>query len=98
WVGNTDNSPMLKVAGSLGAGYIWKDFMDDALAGRPDEPFQMPDGVVRAPICRGRQTTDVFIEGTVPSSCPPTLRPSGEWKQPLPTPTAVRRASRGGRR
>ncbi|HEU5317856.1 MAG TPA: PBP1A family penicillin-binding protein, partial [Chloroflexota bacterium] len=39
WVGNTDNSPMLQVAGSLGAGYIWKDFIDQTFAGQPDEKF-----------------------------------------------------------
>jgi 1A family penicillin-binding protein len=51
WVGNTDNSPMLKVAGSLGAGYVWKEFMDTTLRGQPNQPFTAPPGVVRARTC-----------------------------------------------
>lgn len=68
WVGNTDSTPMFKVAGSLGAGYIWKDFMNTTLRGQPSERFQVPAGVVRAPICRGASAMDVFIQGTVPSA------------------------------
>jgi membrane peptidoglycan carboxypeptidase len=75
WVGNTDNSPMLRVAGSLGAGYIWKDFMDQVLAGRPVERFVMPTGVVRAPVCRRSRQTDLFLRGAVPSCS--TQIPSG---------------------
>jgi membrane peptidoglycan carboxypeptidase len=84
WVGNTDNSPMLKVAGSLGAGYIWKDFMDQSLAGQPNEPFRMPPGTVRAPICLGQRVTDVFYADAVPRTCPPALAPSREWRGYVP--------------
>ncbi len=74
WVGNTDNSPMLQVAGSLGAGYIWKEFMDTVLAGLPNVPFTPPPGVVRAPVCPGRRDTDLFIGGTEPKTgCPPPI-------------------------
>jgi 1A family penicillin-binding protein len=51
WVGNTDNSPMFQVAGSLGAGYVWKEFMDTTLRGQPNEPFPTPPGIVRARTC-----------------------------------------------
>jgi len=74
WVGNTDNSPMLQVAGSLGAGYIWKEFMDTMLAGQPSVPFAQPPGVVRAPVCPGRRESDLFIKGTEPKTgCPPNI-------------------------
>ena len=84
WVGNTDNSPMLQVAGSLGAGYIWKDFMDQTLRAKPDEKFVMPSDAVRAPICPGQRATDVFSADAVPKTCPPTLVPSRDWQGYVP--------------
>ena len=79
WVGNTDNSPMLQVAGSLGAGYIWKDFMDATLLGMPDEPFPIPPDMVWAPICEQRPQVEVF-HGNPPGECPPILRAAQDWK------------------
>jgi 1A family penicillin-binding protein len=65
WVGNTDNSPMLQVAGSLGGGYIWKEFMEMALRGQPPEPFgPPPPGLVRARVCGG---LDWMIAGSTPT-------------------------------
>ncbi|HET7770481.1 MAG TPA: penicillin-binding transpeptidase domain-containing protein, partial [Chloroflexota bacterium] len=84
WVGNTDNSPMLQVAGSLGAGYIWKDFMDSTLRGLPNEAFRMTPDAVRAPICPGNRQTDLFAVDGVPSRCPATLVPSREWQGYVP--------------
>ncbi|HEU5317622.1 MAG TPA: PBP1A family penicillin-binding protein [Chloroflexota bacterium] len=84
WVGNTDNSAMLQVAGSLGAGYIWKDFIDQTFRGQPDEKFPMPPDAVRAPICPGQRATDVFAADGVPRACPPTLVPSREWQGYIP--------------
>ena len=84
WVGNTDNSPMLQVAGSLGAGYIWKDFMDATLRGFPSQPFVMPPDAVRAPVCPFQRATDVFAADAVPRSCPPTVVPSREWQGYVP--------------
>ncbi len=97
WVGNTDNSSMLQVAGSLGAGYIWKDFMDQTLAGQPDEPFPMPSGVVRAAICpdKSEAGSDLFLDGP-PGSCPEPLKANDTWRaglgaRPNPTPAPTRR-------
>lgn len=39
WVGNSDNTPMDRAGGSLGAGPIWNGFMKRALAGTPVETF-----------------------------------------------------------
>jgi len=63
WVGNTDNSPMYQIAGSLGGGYIWKEFMDYALKDRPNEPFVMPPGVARGRVCG---VTDLYLSGSSP--------------------------------
>ena len=35
WVGNTDNSPMKEVLGSMGAGRIWHQYMEDIHIGAP---------------------------------------------------------------
>jgi membrane peptidoglycan carboxypeptidase len=92
WVGNTDNSPMLQVAGSLGAGYIWKDFMDQTLAGQPSEPFPVPPGIYRGPACPNSKTVDVFMDGPFPT-CPEPLRAGPEWRVALPPPTPTARSA-----
>lgn len=51
WVGNSDGRPMRFVLGSSGAGLIWHDFMERALEGEPAEPFEPPEGLVRATVC-----------------------------------------------
>jgi 1A family penicillin-binding protein len=51
WVGNNDNSPMKDVLGVAGAGQIWHDYMQAALAGTPPTPFARPQGVVQAEVC-----------------------------------------------
>lgn len=51
WVGNNDNSPMARVAGSVGAGPIWKKFMDEALKGTPIEKFEEPEGIKKIEVC-----------------------------------------------
>lgn len=52
WVGNNDNSEMGSlVSGITGAAPIWNRAMRELLAGRPDEPFYPPEGIVRIPVC-----------------------------------------------
>ena len=63
WVGNSDNSPMINVPGSRGAGPIWKGFMTRALENVPPSDFQRPPGIVEWEICAD--------SGTRPSAeCP----------------------------
>ncbi len=89
WVGNTDNSPMFQVAGSLGGGYIWKEFMEYALKDRPNEPFVQPPGVTRGRVCG---VTDLFLNGSSPTCSlgPGQLAPGALTAQatvpPRPTP------------
>ncbi len=78
WVGNADNTPMVKVSGISGAGPIWNEFMRAVLKGQPELTFDRPDGLVQAevcaasgllptPLCPSRRL-DWFIQGTVPTT------------------------------
>jgi len=85
WVGNSDNSEMVNLPGSLGAAPIWHDFMEAALQGRPVRNFVRPEGIVEMEICAD--------SGTQPSQyCPrrkmeifaadqPPLGPEHDWYQ-----------------
>jgi 1A family penicillin-binding protein len=67
WVGNADNSPMKSIAGSRGAGPIWHNFMERALANTPKSQFPRPDGIEEIEI-----SADA---GSRPSdACPPDRR------------------------
>ena len=66
WVGNSDNTPMVDVPGSRGAGPIWKGFMTQALVGVPPSNFERPSGIVDLEICAD--------SGTLPSPYCPNKR------------------------
>ena len=76
WSGNADNTPMYKVSGITGAGPIWHDFMEAALANRPPRAFERPDGLVEAEVCDSsgllatplcpRRHMELFLAGTEP--------------------------------
>ncbi|MBM2810430.1 MAG: penicillin-binding protein, family [Chloroflexi bacterium] len=76
WVGRADNKPMRFVLGSSGAGLIWHDFMERALAGWPIEPFEQPHGMVRNTVCAERNEEggcvrsvgDWYLEERAPST------------------------------
>jgi membrane peptidoglycan carboxypeptidase len=66
WMGNTDNRPMARVPGSLGAAYVWNDVMTAAHVGLPVVPFKRPPGLVEKQVCA--------ISGLLPSAdCPSTV-------------------------
>jgi membrane carboxypeptidase/penicillin-binding protein len=77
WVGNSNNEPMNRVPGSLGAAPIWHDFMEKVLEPLPVENFVRPPGIVEEMVCpvSGMLPTEhcpppvkeVFIEGTEPT-------------------------------
>jgi len=50
WVGNANNAPMKPVSGAGAAGAIWREFVEEATAGRPIVTFPQPDGVVRVAV------------------------------------------------
>ena len=77
WVGNSDNSAMDRVAGASGAGPLWHNFMEEALAGTPPRDFARPSGIVTAEICTvsgskpsevcPTRGTEIFVAGTEPN-------------------------------
>jgi penicillin-binding protein 1B len=80
WVGYDDNQP-LTLSGSQAALPIWTEFMKTVLAGRPDVPFEVPEGVTFVEVDRDtgklatpgcpRTISESFIEGTEPLEyCP----------------------------
>lgn len=77
WVGNADNTPMIKVTGVTGAGPIWNEFMRMVLRGQPKPDFVAasgitsvevcaPSGLLPTPYCPSR-TVEHFIIGTEPT-------------------------------
>ena len=76
WEGNSDNAAMERVAGASGAGPIWHNFMEEALAGTPPLDFVRPSDIVTAEICAAsgakpsevcpRWGADIFVAGTEP--------------------------------
>ncbi|NDF53378.1 MAG: hypothetical protein EB145_04220 [Proteobacteria bacterium] len=81
WVGNTDSKPMLQVAGSLGAGGIWKEFMDTWLKGRPQETFPMPATVRTGMVCG---VPELLYLDAPPPQC--GIAGAGPVRTPRPTP------------
>jgi membrane peptidoglycan carboxypeptidase len=81
WVGNSDARPMLQVAGSLGAGTIWKEAMEAFLKGRPNEPFTQPASVIRANVCGA---TDLAFATSPAPQC--GIAGAGPVRTPRPTP------------
>ncbi|HLO30972.1 MAG TPA: penicillin-binding protein 1C [Anaerolineales bacterium] len=69
WVGNSGYEAMHNVTGLTGAAPIWHELMRVLLQGRPDHPFQQPDGLTQVQVCD--------LSGLRPTSaCPHTYR---EW-------------------
>jgi 1A family penicillin-binding protein len=67
WVGNSDGRPMRDVQGARGAGRIYHQFMETALASTPMRVFARPPGVVEREVCA--------LSGLLPSSdCPERVR------------------------
>ncbi|CAG0941411.1 partial penicillin-binding protein 1A, partial [Anaerolineae bacterium] len=51
WVGNSNNTEMEHISGVTGAGPLWHNFMERALAGTPQQEFLIPPGMVRFEVC-----------------------------------------------
>jgi len=67
WVGNANNSEMEHISGVSGAGPLWHNFMERALAGKPIQDFRVPPGMVRLEVCDE--------SGLLPTEyCPPDHR------------------------
>jgi 1A family penicillin-binding protein len=51
WVGNADNTPMEHISGVTGAGPLWYNFMERALAGTPVRDFVEPPRMQWVEVC-----------------------------------------------
>ncbi len=81
WTGNNDNSPMTNQgAGVSAAGPMWKEFMIQALAGKPVESFTKPRPIIAIkPILNGDyrgpdgvHTTLYYVDKNNPQGPPPS--------------------------
>ncbi len=76
WVGNSDNSSMINLPGTAGAGPIWHNFMEAAHADWPVRDFVRPPGVKEHEICAesgarptehcSRRKREIFAEDQPP--------------------------------
>lgn len=66
WVGNNNNTPMRRDA-VITAGPIWNQFMKEALAGKPVEEFNRPEGI--------RTVSVDEVSGLLPTQYTPSTRP-----------------------
>jgi 1A family penicillin-binding protein len=80
WMGNNDGSPMRGIWGSVGPANIWNRFMEQALAGQPEEWFDRPVGITEAIVCETGKR-ELFLSGTEPKPCSPPPAAS----RPAPT-------------
>ncbi len=89
WVGNSDNTPMSRVAGSLGAAPLWKDLMGHYLDSISEIEFDMPSTVEKVSLCRisyndqrqpvsANRYEEVVLEGTLSNQSCPQISPSPE--------------------
>ena len=69
WTGNDDNTPMIKVTGSVLPGRIWQDYMKAAHEGLPVEGLQTHTSIFRNIF--GRRQPDP--EPLIPMEAPPVL-------------------------
>jgi membrane carboxypeptidase/penicillin-binding protein PbpC len=84
WVGNASHEAMREVNGLTGAGPIWHQAMRAMLAGRPEQTFQRPDGLVQVEVCAlsgllpspncPYRRLEWFIKGTEPTQTDTTYR------------------------
>lgn len=78
WVGNNDNTPMKGSDGVVVAGPIFHQYMQQALAGTPNEEFTRPEGIVDMTVDKysnklpselsKETTTDIFASWQVPKT------------------------------
>lgn len=99
WVGNNDNTPMNRVAGSSGAAPIWRLIMEKIIQGTPRESFIAPASLINLNICKdnGLKTdiatssaySEYFIRGTEPEGmCDISPIPSPS-ESPTPQPSST---------
>ncbi len=76
WAGNSDNAPIVNIFSTSISFRAMRDIMIAAYNGRPQTPFQRPEGVVEETVCVpsgmkatplcGKTTTDLFVKDALP--------------------------------
>ncbi|HEY0070689.1 MAG TPA: PBP1A family penicillin-binding protein [Chloroflexia bacterium] len=82
WVGNSDNSEMLKVTGAIGAAVVWHNMMEKFYSvpefqelvkgpdGKVQREFVQPPGLITASACSNKGTVrDLFLKSAPPKGC-----------------------------
>jgi len=95
WVGNNDNKPMSRIAGSTGAAPIWRLLMNNFLTSLPYETFRKPSSVLALDVCpyKGLESKEAtesayrefFLPGTQIKSCQEPSPTPGPSETPVPT-------------
>ena len=85
WVGNSDNTSMLNMPGSRGAGPIWRGVMEWLLNRLPETKFRQPDGLERVEVdatsgllptgYSPKKVRELFMQGTAPTDYDNVHRP-----------------------
>lgn len=87
WVGNSDNSEMEHISGITGAGPLWHNFVERALAGTPAKDFPIPPGLANVEVCNesgllptdlcppDHRHVDIFLAERVPT------QPDNAWRK-----------------
>lgn len=85
WVGNSDNTAMVRMPGSRGAGPIWRGVMEYLLKRLPEAKFRQPDGIQRVEVdavsgllptpYSTKRIREIFIAGTAPKEYDNIHRP-----------------------
>lgn len=98
WIGNNDNSPMGRVAGSIGAAPIWREYMEAVHRGKTVREFARPANILIIEICLTNferactgcenKYIEVFKKGSEPSNiCPEEITSVPEpTEEPTETP------------
>lgn len=98
WIGNNDNSPMGRVAGSIGAAPIWNRVMESIHRGKTVRNFRKPSSIIEVAVCADNyqlacndcpnKYTEVFRISDVPKNiCPENITPSPSVS---PTPEEIK--------
>lgn len=94
WVGNNDNTPMDRIAGSLGAAPIWRLLMERFSQRLPRSEFSVPSGITMLSVCRnngfflrsgiGGGSREYFLTGTGPTHVCRPVKPVASQISPTP--------------
>ena len=85
WIGNSDNTAMVNMPGSRGAGPIWRGVMEWLLNRQGEVEFRRPDGMEREEVDAAsgllpteyspKKARELFIQGTAPTDYDNIHRP-----------------------